>query len=274
LANTPSQRLAAWFATPQGERLLREEHACLGDAARRFHGDALLWAGCHGEVARTVRGCMVRNRLFASPVDAGTPEDLCTMRCALEALPLPNGSLDAMVLHHALETAEDPRSGLREAARVLVPGGRLVVCAFNPLSLWGGRRAYARLRRDAFSGMRFVTTFRLLDWLALLGFERQTSIQYLSYRLPFSAGRDETLAPGPTERFLCRSQAPVGGVYVVSAVKQAVAVRPSWRAAGLKGAPLMPAAYPKSAVQRETVSDRALAPVLKFSDWKDLERSR
>jgi len=217
---------------------------------------------------------MVRNRLFASPVAAGTPEELSTMHCALEALPLPNGSLDAMVLHHALETAEDARSGLREAARVLVPGGRLVVCAFNPLSLWGGRRVYSRLRRDAFSGMRFVTTFRLLDWLALLGFERQTSIQYLSYRLPFSAGRDESLAPGRVERFLRRSQAPVGGVYVVSAVKQAAAVRPNWRAARLKGAPLLPAAYPKSAVQRDAAAERCLAPVLKFSDWKDLERSR
>ena len=76
MANTSSERLSAWFDTPQGARLLREERAYLGEAARRFHGDTLLWAGCHGEVSRTVRGCMIRHRLFASPVPQPVVEDL------------------------------------------------------------------------------------------------------------------------------------------------------------------------------------------------------
>lgn len=267
MANAASERLSQWFAGPQGGRLLREERSYLGEAARRFHGDTLLWAGCHGDIAGTVRGCMVRNRLFASEVASEAPEELSRLCCAIEALPLPNASLDAMVLHHALEVAEDPRSGLREAARVLAPGGRLVVCAFNPLSLWGARKSCARVRRDAFSGLRFVTTFRLLDWLALLGFERQSNVHYLSYNLPFSGGRrDDTAPPGRFERLMRRSQLPVGGVYLISAVKQAAAVRPHWRASGIKNPKLLPAAYPKSAVHRTP------APVLRLSDWKDLER--
>ncbi len=276
MANASSERLAAWFDTPQGVRLLREERAYLGEAARRFHGDTLLWAGCHGEVSRTVRGCMIRHRLFASPVPQPALEDLSSLRCDVDALPLPNGSLDAMVLHHALETAGDPRGALREAARVLVPGGRLVICAFNPLSLWGGRRLYARVRADAFTGLKFVTAFRLLDWLALLGFERQSGARYLSYGLPFQAGAGEQddAEAGRFERFMRRAQMPCGGVYLVSVVKQAAAVRPNWRPAGLKGGKLLPAAYPKSAVQRSAEPDSGTwrAPVLKFSDWKDLER--
>ena len=131
---------------------------------RRVHGDAMLWVGCHGDITRTVRGCMVRNRLFASEIQGGGPDDLSSLCCALEALPLPNNSLDAMVLHHALEVSADARSGLREAARVLVPGGRLVICGFNPMSLWGLRRLYAQVSDDAFTGTHWVTAVRLLDW--------------------------------------------------------------------------------------------------------------
>lgn len=266
MANHPSQRLAQWLSEPQGARLIAEEGDYLCDAARRFHGDTLLWVGCHEGITQTVRGCMVRHRLFASEVAGLAPQDLSTLNCALEALPLPNCSLDAMVLHHALETSADARSGLREAARVLVPGGRLVICAFNPLSLWGARRAYAHLRDDSFSGLRLITAFRLLDWLSLLGFERQASVQYLSYNLPFSVTRRE---PGGAstrgERLLHWLRPPIGGVYVVSVVKQAMALRPRWRSARIKSPGMLPAAYPKSAVQRSS------AKVLHLRDWKDLE---
>jgi SAM-dependent methyltransferase len=245
----------------------------LGEAARRFHGDTLLWAGCHEGVAETVRGCMVRHRLYAAPDAVSGVDDLSSVRCRLDAVPLPNNSLDAMVLHHALETCPDPRGGLREAARVLAPGGRLVVCAFNPLSLWGLRRAFAHLRDDAFTGMRLVSSIRLLDWLALLGFEVQGPVRHLCYTLPFRFGREangaqprRAEAPGRLERTMRRHQAPVGGVYLIVATKQAMALRPNWRVSRVKAPGLVPAAYPKSAVQR------ARAPVLNLRDWKGVER--
>lgn len=209
---------------------------------------------------------MVRNRLFASEIAGLAPEELVAMNCTLDALPLPNNSLDAMVLHHSLEVSGDARGGLREAARVLVPGGRLVICAFNPTSLWGLRRAWAGVRAEPLSGLRFLSGYRLLDWLALLGFERQSSVKYLSYNLPFGVPRRAADAPGRSERLLRRMQPPVGGVQLISVVKQAAALRPLWRDSAIKGRKLMPAAYPKSAVNRTP------APVLKFSDWKDLER--
>jgi SAM-dependent methyltransferase len=180
-----------------------------------------------------------------------------------------------MVLHHALETCPDPRGGLREAARVLAPGARLVVCAFNPLSLWGLRRAYAHLRDDAFTGLRLVSLLRLLDWLALLGFEVQGSALHLCYTLPFRFGGESadaapscTGTPGRIERIMRRHQAPVGGAYLIVATKQAMALRPNWRTPRVKAHGLVPAAYPKSAVQR----GRAPAPVLNLQDWKGVER--
>ena len=88
---------------------------------------------------------MVRHHLAMAPASDDEGNELACFSADVHELPLPNGCLDAVILHHALETAEDPRTAIREIARVLAPGGRLVVCGFNPLSLWGVRGAYARV---------------------------------------------------------------------------------------------------------------------------------
>lgn len=53
-----------------------------------------------------------------------------------EELPLPDASVDRLLLVHALEHAEDPRESLMELWRVLAPGGRLVIVVPNRRGLW------------------------------------------------------------------------------------------------------------------------------------------
>jgi SAM-dependent methyltransferase len=237
-----------------------EQAPHLADTARRFHGDTLLWAGCHTDMTDTVRGCMVRNRLVTfcesdvEPTAAATSAELSRFRCELQAIPLPNNSLDGAVLHHALELAPDPRTAVRELSRVLTPGARLVVCGFNPMSLWGLRHAYARLFQDSFSGLRFVNPVRLQDWLAVLGFELCEEVRYLAYGLPFGrlAGAEKPASALHPRRWgeglqsvLLRHNPPVGGVYIISAVKQALGMRPDWKTSAGPTPKLAPVAYPK-----------------------------
>ncbi|MGI9132631.1 MAG: class I SAM-dependent methyltransferase, partial [Rhodoferax sp.] len=94
------------------------------------------------------------------------------------ALPFAAGILDLVVLPHTLELSADPHATLREVERVLVPEGRVVICGFNPVSLWGLRHQRARLYRKL--GMDslvlphagdLIGYWRLRDWLRLLGFE-------------------------------------------------------------------------------------------------------
>lgn len=221
----------------------------MGECARRFHGDTLLWAGCHTDLTDTVRGCMVRNHFYLETCDGtggcAQEGEAASFRAGLHELPLSNSALDAVVLHHVLEGAEDPRTAIREVARVLAPGGRLLIVSFNPWSLWGVRQAYARFFSDSFSGLRFVSPGRLLDWLTVLGFELQQEVKYLTYELPF-ATRNKDAGPWKRFRALCaRHGLPVGGVYVISAVKQAAAVRPDWTLPAVAGRKLAPAAYPR-----------------------------
>jgi ArsR family transcriptional regulator len=48
----------------------------------------------------------------------------------LYALPLADGAADVAVLHHVLHFAQDPAAAIGEAARVLGPGGRLLIADF------------------------------------------------------------------------------------------------------------------------------------------------
>ena len=50
----------------------------------------------------------------------------------LYALPLQDGGADTAILHHVLHFAQQPGAAIAEAARVLGPGGRLLIADFAP----------------------------------------------------------------------------------------------------------------------------------------------
>ena len=50
----------------------------------------------------------------------------------LYALPMPDGTADVAILHHVLHFAQQPGAAIAEAARVLGPGGRLLIADFAP----------------------------------------------------------------------------------------------------------------------------------------------
>ncbi|MDS1140434.1 methyltransferase domain-containing protein [Pusillimonas sp. SM2304] len=150
-----------------------------------------------------------------------------------ECLPFDSQSIDLLVLPHVLECSSDSHQILREAERVLVPEGRVVISGFNPWSLWGAS--------DRIPGLdpllpipahQQVSLPRLKDWFKLLSFD-------------LDRGRFGCYAPPCTsqiwlDRWAFMEKAgdrwwPVcGAVYVVSAVKRVAGIRlvgPKWKTA-------------------------------------------
>ena len=78
------------------------------------------------------------------------------------ALPFPDASFDTVVLHQVLHFAQAPADVLGECARVLTPGGRLLVADFAPHEREELRTAHAHAR------LGFADS-AMLDWLVTAG---------------------------------------------------------------------------------------------------------
>ncbi len=79
-------------------------------------------------------------------------------------LPLADQSADAVIMHQVLHFLADPQPVLREAARVLAPGGRLLIVDFAPHELEFLREQFAH-ERLGFAGAH------VQQWLADCGLE-------------------------------------------------------------------------------------------------------
>ena len=98
-------------------------------------------------------------------------------------LPFAEKSVDACLLSHTLPWCSDPHRLLREADRVLIDDGWLIISSFNPVSLMGLRKLLPVLRKSVPYNSRMFTLTRQLDWLALLNFEvlHQSQFQVLPW---------------------------------------------------------------------------------------------
>jgi SAM-dependent methyltransferase len=90
-----------------------------------------------------------------------------------DELPFASQSIDLLVLPHVLDFAQEPHRVLREADRVLMPEGQIIISGFNPASLWGTRHWMGRMGLRPFlpASSQMIALPRLKDWLKLLSFE-------------------------------------------------------------------------------------------------------
>ena len=142
-------------------------------------------------------------------------------------MPIANDSLDAVLLPHTLEFAADPRQVLREAERVLIPEGRLLILGFNALSPWALLRLF-RGHRVPWCG-DFLSRYRVTDWLSLLGFDVEQQ-RMLVFQPPWSCGG--WCSPGLLAAAGRRYWPALGGVFAIRAVKRVstlTPLRPSWK---------------------------------------------
>ena len=78
----------------------------------------------------------VRSRLQEACDGPDAPRGYACIQSIGELLPLPDDSFDGIILSEVIEHLEKPQISIREATRVLRPGGRLLVTTPNYRSFW------------------------------------------------------------------------------------------------------------------------------------------
>ena len=203
-------------------------HGPLGKVARRFVGPMIRarWTNCVGlsllglgyaaPYLEIFKGEAMRTLAFM-PAEQGVvnwPSQGLTSSALVEPaqLPLPDSSIDRVLVIHGLEASEHPRDLLAEVWRILTPGGRMIVVTPSRRGLWArldttpfghgqpfSRSQLRNLMRD--------TLFSPIHWAEAL------------YMPPFERRLLLRLAP-VFERVGRRLALPGAGVHLVEATKQ------------------------------------------------------
>ncbi len=138
-----------------------------------------------------------------------------------DSLPLPDSSVDLVMLVHALEMSDDAPSLLREIWRVLAPGGRLLLVIPNRRGLW------ARMDTTPFGYGQPYSRSQILHLLRETSFT-PTSWGEALYMPPIPRGWLIRLAVA-WERTGRTISAPFAGVHIVEATKQVYGAIPARR---------------------------------------------
>jgi len=259
--------LDGWLQTPAGVYLRAWEQTCLDNLTADIFGynavqigmpqmDALAanrmpykWLADTG-VQRHEPAAVATSAASDLLLPAATGLRQVAVTLDYAELPFASQSLDLVVLPHVLEFADEPHQVLREVERVLIPEGQLIICGFNPASLWGMRQGLGRVSGKYFLPRteELISMPRMRDWLKLLN-------------LGVSQSHFGCYAPAcRTEKWLhryafmdnagARWWPYLGGVYIVQAIKRVKGMRligPAWA----KKTVAAPTAVPATNKRRE-----------------------
>jgi SAM-dependent methyltransferase len=220
------QELWRWFDTPLGRSLQAHEANRLRDILPQLYGTVALQLGRIGNLD-LLDSCIAPTRVM---LDLAAAPRKRLVRGVPEALPFDSRSVDLVLLPHTLDFCDEPHQVLREVNRVLSPEGHAAILGFNPASLWGLRRLFAKRPRQIPWSGSFLRLARIKDWLALLDFQ-VTHGKMLYYRPPLPReGLMERLHF--LDKMGDRWWPLMAGVYLVVAKKRVVGMTPlpvSWK---------------------------------------------
>ncbi len=225
--------LAPWFDTPAGAYARAWEQARLDDLTADIFGYNAVQIGLPQIDALAAN--RMPNRWVtdaAMPADREALPRQVVVAHDVAELPFASQSLDLVVLPHVLEFAAEPHQVLREVERVLIPEGQVIICGFNPISMWGMRQTAGRVTGAHFLPLHgeFITVPRLKDWLKLLNMEINRG-HFGCYAPPCAT--DKWL-----QRFTFLEKAGnrwwpyLGALYIVQAIKRVKGMRligPAWQ---------------------------------------------
>lgn len=203
-----------WLVSPFGEHL----HQFESDTARELLGTTAGYRAMELLVSENGGMRMLAPQLHRFAI-AACPQRNISAISDFHCLPLPSSVVEVAILHHVLDYCEFPHESLKEAARVVMPSGHLVIFGFNPFSAFGLLRWVMRMGSASLIWQcRGLSAGRVVDWLRLLGFQSE-KIVYGAYNLPIQS-RGYLSRTAWVEKIGRKLRIPSGSYYVIIARKQ------------------------------------------------------
>ncbi|MES2218531.1 MAG: methyltransferase domain-containing protein [Pseudomonadota bacterium] len=223
------QQLDRWLGSFPGLCILDVEKKILPSLLASYYGNQIVLIGTPHQQP-LIKSNTIPNRILLSPLfNKHTQDTIHNVESDLTELPIASGSVDLVLLPHILEYLDNPRQLFGEACRIVKPEGHIIICGFNPYSMWGLRKWYSKHDKIPWSG-NFIKAGIVKKWLALADFKitRQTRILYrppifyekIYHHLKFL----EWLGP--------KCYAPLGGIYILIAQAKVIPLTPiklSWK---------------------------------------------
>lgn len=225
-----------WIELASAQRLFILEAGWMGDWLSQMRGEHLLYAGVDPAPKYLKQAHVNHCSTLQLPWQRGASH--ADAMVSDHRWPLPDNSIDFVVLQHSIDMSNRPHQSLREAARIVVCGGYIIMITFNPRSLWGGYRWLRTLSSELPYMCNPVATGRIHDWLTLLDFNIEYQGQ-AGHIWPLSLGNEITAKR--VDRVLAGTPYFPGAVQLVIARKNHAGLT---RVQNLRKSEIIPVNYP------------------------------
>ena len=214
----------SWHSLPNGEVIKKAIEDELAPWWSKFFGYHLIKLGAlSAEI--DIPNCTINNQVTIS-----SESNSMNVVGDIDDLPLQEHSVDVCLLSHALEFSLDPHHVVREANRVIIPNGYLIITGFNPFSLVGVNKLLPYRRNKTPWNEHFFSPMRVKDWLHLMGFEILADQRCLHTNLTGQLTTDSL--NNQWHRFAKNYLHALGSVYVIVAKKRILPltpIKPKWK---------------------------------------------
>lgn len=214
--------MSDWFRSELGEQVLADEQALLDQLLPSMFGYYLVQIGV-GEPQWLAGSSTIHCKVFLAEESFHSEHYHC-VASRPDDMAIATESIDVALLHHSLDFESAPHRALREIARTVMPGGKILIVGFNPWSLWGLWRFFRKQSAQMPWSGNFISPFRLSDWLKLLDFHVE-GCESLIHGLPSANPRTRKLF-GWLSYLGQHIWGQRGAVYVLVATKQVSTLTP------------------------------------------------
>lgn len=232
-----------WLKTPTAQALIQTEALHMSPWVKRVFGYHCVMLG-EPEWAYCMQDNPIHHTICVNPtlpmpseltlvLAPETASGLSSLVSEWHQLPIDQDSVDIVFLAHALEQHAYSHDILREAQRILIPQGHLVIAAFNPFSCFGLVKPILSVAEHSFWRAKWIALMRIKDWLALLGFTiLETKTVFFRGPCRLFSQRESSIAIDNLYEKLCQKVVPyLGSSLLILAQKSVVPltpIRPKW----------------------------------------------